>query len=645
MSVNSELLLKAEGITKTFGRFSALKGVDFELVSGEIHALFGANGAGKSTLSKVICGHFTPTKGNLHAFGSPARFNNPRDAMDAGIGMVTQETSLAGDLSVWENIVLPAYGGKKKPSQAKLRQTAAKALESLGFGDEIDLDRECRDLSTAHRQLVEIARIVALGSRVIILDEPTAALSPGESARLFKVMESLREEGRGLIFVSHRLEEIFAMTDRITILRDGHSVKSNLSTASLTQSDLIRLMVGRDLEALTALTVPDSSDKPVLLSLSNVKSSPQVRSASLDIRAGEIVGLGGLVGSGRSELAEAVLGLRPMESGSITLLGKAYKPTNSRNANMSGIGFLPEDRRRQSIVPDFSVRENILLNHLSSLSGPRLKYRQRDKQINALADQIGLERDRLNDSSLLNFSGGMQQKALIIRALLLNPKVLILDEPTKGVDIGARTTIYKILRQLASEGVAMLLISSDFEELLALSHRIVPISDGMTIGTVPSADINEEQLTLICAPRSSLDRQNMLLKQLAQQFGVQTGWLLNAGSRVLCLTRQGDIGAKGLPEPGMVVPAQDTAIQTAFETEPGQVCPEKGDMQSLLLVVNNRRGISMGTIAILSRPHETLDKNGIRAFAVQALSAFEEGQFELAPDKNRAITTPVGGLK
>ncbi|SNY93577.1 rhamnose transport system ATP-binding protein [Cohaesibacter sp. ES.047] len=645
MSINSELLFKADEISKVFGSFSALKGVSFELAAGEIHALFGANGAGKSTLAKVICGHIVPTKGALEAFGAPVKFARPRDAMNAGIGMVTQETSLAGDLTVWENIVLPVYGGKKKPSQATLRRKALSALESLGFAEEIDIRRDCSELSAAHRQLVEIARIVALGSRIIILDEPTAALSPGESARLFKVMDALRAEGRGLIFVSHRLEEIFAMTDRITILRDGHSVKSNLATADLTQSELISLMVGQNLEALAAEPIPDTSKEPVLLSLQDVRSTPEVQSASLEIHAGEIVGLGGLVGSGRSELAEVLLGLRPMDTGTITLLGKPYTPTNSRTALLSGLGFLPEDRRRQSIVPDFSVRENILLNHLSSLSGPRLKYSSRNARIDELAEQMGLARDRLDDSSLLNFSGGMQQKALVMRALLLNPKVLILDEPTKGVDIGARTTIYKILRQLAAEGVAMLLISSDFEELLALSHRIVPISDGQTIGNVYAAEINEEQLTLVCAPRSSMDRQKQMLGRLAEQFGVQTGWLLRAGNNVLCLTRQGEIGEQGLPEPGVVIPADDTFIRKALGCQAGTLCDEDGDRQSLLMTVNNRRGINMGTIAVLSRSQEKLSRDDIFAQTTKELSAFEEGQFQLASDESDQNVIPVGGQK
>ena len=627
-------LLAAEGIKKAFGAFYALKGVSFHLEAGEIHALFGANGAGKSTLAKVLCGHHKPTEGTLKAFGEEASFSRPREAMDAGIGIVTQETSLADDLTVWENIALPFYGMRKKPSQSELKKIAADAIERLGFTEKISIEKTCAELSAAHRQLVEIARIVALDSRVIILDEPTAALSPGESVRLFKVMNALRDEGRGLVFVSHRLEEIFAMTDRITILRDGSSVESNIATSSLTQAELIHLMVGREVEALTSETIPDTSNSNVAFALKDVRSAPEVRSVSLEIREGEIIGLGGLVGAGRSELAETIMGLRSMQSGSIEVMGQPYVPQNPNTASEAGIGFLPEDRRRQSVIPDFSVRENILLSHLSQQSGQRLNYSSRSERIDELADLIELARDRLDDTSLLNFSGGMQQKALLIRALLLKPKVLILDEPTKGVDIGSRATIYSLLRRLAADGMAILVISSDFEELLALSHRIVPISDGRSIGEVPASDINEEQLTLIAAPRSSLDHQNEILSSLAETLGVQAGWILNAGERVLCLTRQGEVGGVSLPEPGTLTLLSETCIAEALTTERGIVRDEKNGHNSLLMVVENNRGIGLGSIAVVSQPGERLDPITVKAETKRALSIFEEGQLRLRATKH-----------
>lgn len=629
MQSTGSTLLAAEGIKKAFGAFYALKGVSFHLEAGEIHALFGANGAGKSTLAKVLCGHHKPTEGRLTAFGQEATYSKPREAMDAGIGIVTQETSLADDLTVWENIALPFYGSKKKPSQRELYSMAESAIARLGFADEISVDRTCAELSAAHRQLVEIARIVALDSRVIILDEPTAALSPGESARLFKVMNALRDEGRGLIFVSHRLEEIFLMTDRITILRDGSSVESNIPTASLTQAELIHLMVGREVEALTSEVVSDTSGAEVAFALHEVRSAPEVRSVSLEIKQGEIVGLGGLVGAGRSELAETIMGLRPLQSGQIEVFGKRFTPQGPKAASQVGIGFLPEDRRRQSIIPDFSVRENILLSHLSQGSGQSLKYGTQADRIDELAELIELATDRLDDTSLLNFSGGMQQKALLIRALLLKPKILILDEPTKGVDIGSRATIYSLLRRLAADGMAILVISSDFEELLALSHRIVPISDGRSIGEVPASDINEEQLTLIAAPRSSLDHQNDILSSLAETLGVQAGWMLNAGDRVLCLTRQGSAEGIELPQPGTLTLKGETTIANGLTSDRGEVCEEQGGHQSLLMIVENNRGIGLGSIAVVAPPGETLDPVIVKSETINTLAKYDDGQLHL----------------
>ena len=633
MQYTDSTLLAAERIEKAFGAFTALKGVSFHLEAGEIHALFGANGAGKSTLAKVLCGHYKPTEGVLRVFGKETSFSKPREAMDVGIGIVTQETSLADDLSVWENIILPFYGSKKKLSQKKCKNLAESAIERLGFTDAFSMDKPCAALSAAQRQLVEIARIVALDSRVIILDEPTAALSPSESARLFKVMHTLRQEGRGLIFVSHRLEEIFAMSDRITILRDGLSVKSNIATASLTQTELIRLMVGREVEAFTSEPIPDTSKARVALALNQLCSLPEVRSVSLKIRQGEIVGLGGLVGAGRSELAETIMGLRPMQSGTIEVLGEAYSPQSPKTASQAGIGFLPEDRRRQSIIPDFTVRENIQLSHLSQQSRYRLNTVARTERIKELADLIDLAHDRLDDTSLLNFSGGMQQKALLIRALLLKPKILILDEPTKGVDVGSRATIYALLRKLAKEGMAILIISSDFEELLALAHQIVPISDGRSIGKIPASDINEEQLTLIAAPRSSFTYQQDILTSLTKKLHVQASWMLHIGEHVLCLSRQGAVAGANLPESGTLTRINETEITKSLTATNGTIHDEDAGHQSLLMIVENSRSIGLGSIVVISGRGERLDLDLVKSETKHALSIFQAGQLRLRTRK------------
>lgn len=627
---NDELLLSAKGVAKNFGPIHALKSVDFNLKAGEVHALFGANGAGKSTLAKIICGHQTLSAGELFVSGKATAFTRPRDAIEAGIGIVMQETSLADELPVWENIILPYYGSKEKIPASELRAKAEAAIHRLGFADDVSLDQPTFQLSSAQRQIVEIARIVALGSRIIILDEPTAALSPSESARLFSVMDSLRDDGHGLIFVSHRLEEIFAMTDRITVLRDGVSVGSDIPTSELDQASLVQLMVGRAVESLQAGEIPYTAENPVLLHLNEVRAAPFVKNVTLNVHQGEIVGLGGLVGAGRSELAEAIMGVRRLDTGAIKVLGEPYMPTTPAAAGAAGLGFLPEDRRRQSIIPDFSVRENILLTHLSQGSGQKLRYADRRDRIAEIADLIELPRDRLDESSLFNFSGGMQQKALIIRSLLMNPKVLILDEPTKGVDIGSRATIYSLLRKLAADGMAILLISSDFEELLALSHRIVPISDGRTIGSVPASSIDEEQLTLMCAPRSSLGRQEVLLSNIAAHFEVQAAWLIRAGARVLCLARQGHVIAPNLPEPGSVQPDGETSIPMALAAGSSEVFIEEDDHQSVVLKIENQRGHSVGLIALAGKTHaRPMKYDEVVEFVSKSLSEFEEGQLRV----------------
>lgn len=637
VTTNGQILLSVQGVTKRWGNFSALKGVSFNLRAGEIHALFGANGAGKSTLARIISGHLSATEGLVSLRGRPVKFQRPRDAMEAGVGIVTQETSLADDIPVWENIILPMYGAKKRCSRAEMRKIASDALAKLGFLAEIDLDKPCGELSSAHRQLVEIARTVALESKVIVFDEPTAALSPSETTRLFKVMDALRTEGHGLIFVSHRLEEIFSMTDRITVLRDGHSVSNNLETASLTQAELIHHMVGKEVASLQAETVPDTSANPVVLKLNAVASAPLVKAASLQVHAGEIVGLGGLVGAGRSELVEMLMGSRAKTGGAVELLGKPYEPESPKAAIAAGLGFLPEDRRRQSIIPDFSVRENILLSHLSQLRGPSLQYGSRSDRINELADQIELARDRIDDDSLLNFSGGMQQKALIIRALMMRPKVLLLDEPTKGVDIGSRATIYSMLRKLAAEGMGILLISSDFEELLALSHRIVPISDGRTIGSVPAAELNEEQLTLICAPRTSLDQQNQLLAEASKLLDMQAAWVIQAGSNALFLLRQGQADGVSMPEPGSIARKEGSVIANALLGDRGEVFAEKSGSSSLMFIVENQRGIGLGAIALMSSPNvPPVDKGLVRRELGRLLEKLGDGHMRL---RNTAVET------
>src|SRR5580700_7054461 len=359
---DSAPLLIATGIEKAFERTRALAGAELDIYPGEVMGLLGANGAGKSTLSKVISGHLTRDAGSITLQDRPLNLRSAREAIGYGITMVMQETSLAPDLSVLENVFLAELGRPGILSYRRLKRRAEEILDRLGQKETLPLDREVRLLSAAQRQLVEIAKALALNSTLIIFDEPTASLSPPEVERLFQVMTTLKRAGHTLVFVSHRLEEVFAITDRVTVMREGRTVAKSLATGSLSQAELIRLMVGQEMRPASPGGVKRQailSSRSTVLEVKNLCSAPGVRDVSFKVHKGEILGLGGLVGAGRSETMEAIFGLRARQGGELSLNGKRYAPRRAADAIRAGIGFVAEDRRVQGIVPDFSVRENL----------------------------------------------------------------------------------------------------------------------------------------------------------------------------------------------------------------------------------------------------------------------------------------------
>jgi len=589
--------LTAVGITKSFGRTQALAGANFELRAGEVHGLLGANGAGKSTLSRVISCHVKPDAGEIVYRGQAFRAHSTREALRAGIALVSQETSLAPDLSVLENIFLPELGRSGRLSYTALRQQANEILARLGHEHVLRLDQEVRRLSAAQRQLVEIAKALALDANLVIFDEPTASLSPTEVERLFDIMARLRKDGRGLIFVSHRLEEVLAITDRVTIMREGRTVAQSLPTASLSQSDIIRHMVGQDIGTVYAQATASGSSAgaPVVLEVEGLSARPAVRNVSFSVGRGEILGLGGLVGAGRSEAAEAIFGLRKRSAGTIRMNGKLINPQKPADAIRAGIGLVAEDRRYQSIVPDLTVRENLMLAHIGAHAGFGLGYAKRRRKLDALIKSLDLPADRL-DASLLTFSGGMQQKVIIARWLLLEPQVLILDEPTKGVDIGTRASIYGILRDIAQSGVAVVVISSDFEELLGLCSRIVVISDGLSIANLPTTLLDETKLTLLAAPRTSTARNTEFLRQLTTAYGGTGFWALLEENEIICLSLSGNGEAveTGL-RPGEANKIDTTRIPMALRRREAFFVSEKDETRSTILVpMRSRRGHDLG---------------------------------------------------
>ena len=597
----AEPLLVAHGVSKDFGSTQALRDAALTLRPGEVVGLLGANGAGKSTLSRIVSGHIQPSSGTLRFDGEPLRLASTRDALSRGIALVAQETSLAPDMSVLENIFLPDLATPGRLSYGAMRERASAVLSELGHEHVLSLDAEVRTLSAAQRQLVEIAKALALDARLVIFDEPTASLSATEVDRLFDIMDRLKAGGRALGFVSHRLEEVFAVTDRVTILREGVAVAEDVATSTLSQSDIIQHMVGREIGAIyTKREVAPEAVGEVVFEVESLRSLPHVRDVSFHVRAGEILGLGGLVGAGRSEAAEAIWGLRPRQGGTIRVRGDTVRLRKPADAVRAGLGFVAEDRRAQNIVPDLSVRENLLIARMGQHRGFGRGYGLKADKVAELIEDLGLPPDRL-DTNLLDYSGGMQQKIIIARWLLTEPEILILDEPTKGVDIGTRSSIYRLLQAAADDGLAVIVISSDFEELLGLAERIVVVSDGVSIADLPAARLTEEKLTLLAAPRTSTARNQALLRDLTREHGGDAVWALLDGDDTICLAQAGD-GGTGMAA-GEARAAAETAIAAALSSRApdgsaGWTCEPDGARQTLLVQMTDRRDHDLGWIGL-----------------------------------------------
>lgn len=463
-------LLQLNAITKSFDAVRALKGVSFSLNAGEVHALLGENGVGKSTLIKVITGAHQPNTGTIEINGNTVERLTPASAHKLGIAAIYQQPALFPDLSAAENIAL----GLEPPSALRRidwSQRRAQARDLLKrVGADIDPDTEVRELSMPQQQLVEIARSLGKGARVLIMDEPTASLTQKEVELLFGVIRELRKQGVGIIYISHRLEEIFAVADRVTVLRDGESVGTHL-VSDIDKAKLIRLMVGREVAAI----YPPSQSAPgqVVLSLSNVGcAQSQVHDVSFDVRAGEVFGLSGLVGAGRTELARILFGITPANAGAIKLSGQTIQIHSPQQAIDHGIGYVPEDRRRHGVILEMSVAANSTMSiHRRIFPGAWLRFGAEQELAKKYIHDLAIK-TYSPDSNVNTLSGGNQQKVALARWLATGPKVLILDEPTQGVDVGAKSEIHKLIRNLAAQGLAVIMISSDLLEILGMSDRI-----------------------------------------------------------------------------------------------------------------------------------------------------------------------------
>ncbi len=617
------MYLTAEAVTKRFGGAMALDNVGISLDKGEVHALVGANGAGKSTLAKIIAGHLRPDHAELRIDDAPVTVRSPRDAMHHGVAMVTQQLSLAADLSVAENIMLADLSRPGRLNRTRLFETAERVLLDVNPQGGIDLHATAGGLSSAHRQMVEIAKAVSQNPRIIIFDEPTTSLTPFEVESLFEVMDHLTRQDKGLVFVSHRLEEIFTICNRVTVLRDGRNICRSVPIADLNQAELIRLMIGRDVgasiyarqpgdEAQTATPLPeeispDAEDSAregeVVLSVRNLCAPPMVKDVSFTLRRGEILGLAGLVGAGRTETARVIFGLDPMKSGEIQLHGEPYVPRSPRHAYRRGMAMIPEDRKTQGIITDFLVRENIMISHSAAFSKIGTGYAALLPKVLAIIERLRLAPPNL-DKYMGELSGGMQQKAMLSRALIVSPGILILDEPTQGVDVGTRSDIYAILRDLAAHGMAVLFISSDFEEVLGVCDRIVVLTEGRSSAKVDAALVDEEKLTMFAAPRTSARSTNALIDDLVRQWPVLNGyWVYLDQGRVYCFNRIN--GETSLPlgfEAGEVAPRDRTCLMDCGPAEGGEDGTARwftrNGLSTLLIERHNARGQKLGYVGL-----------------------------------------------
>jgi rhamnose transport system ATP-binding protein len=495
-------VLELRGVSKSFGAVAAVQDVSFPLYAYEAHALIGENGAGKSTIVKMLAGVHRPDAGELLLDGAALDLHSPADARAAGIAVIYQEPTLFPDLSIAENIFLghQPLGRGGRIDKAALRTLAAELFARLGVP--LDPDRPARGLSIADQQLVEIAKALSAEARVIVMDEPTAALSGNEVERLFSVARSLRDQGAAILFISHRFEEITALCQRVTIMRDGRHVSTDL-VANLTVDAMVRRMVGRDLDAL--FPKQDVVPGDVLLEVRNMTRTGIFQNISFDVRAGEIVALAGLVGAGRSEVVRSVFGIDPRDSGEVRVSGRSLPPGRPKAAMAAGVALVPEDRRQQGLVMDLSIERNATLTRRRALSrfgllvggGERRSARE-------WTTRLQTKYASLSDT-VSTLSGGNQQKVVLAKWLSTEPRVLIVDEPTRGIDVGTKAEVHRLMSGLAAQGVAVVMVSSELPEVLGMADRVLVMHEGRITAELPRARATEESVMLAATGQEAAD--------------------------------------------------------------------------------------------------------------------------------------------
>jgi ribose transport system ATP-binding protein len=490
-------LLEMRDITKRFPGVVALDGVDFGLEEGEIHVLLGENGAGKSTLVKMLSGAYQPDEGEIFIDGRPVDIPSAAVARELGISTIYQEFNLVPQLTVAENIFLGRQPGRVGfVDSRKMREEARDLLARMKV--RVEPDALVSEIGVAGRQMVEIAKALSLDAGILVMDEPTASLSGQEVERLFEIVRGLKEEGVGMLYISHHLDEVTRIGDRVTVLRDGKVVSQ--VPANTDRQELVRMMVGRPVEDRFPRRRPDSGG--TLLEVKNLSREGVLRDVSFLLQAGEVVGVAGIVGAGRTELARAIFGVDPIDSGEVLVGGERVKLTSPREAKRRGLGFVTEDRQGQGIVPSLSVAENLGLASLerSTRAGVVDRGEQREKA-KKVAEDLNIRTPNL-EVEVRYLSGGNQQKVVIGKWLLADSRVLIVDEPTRGIDVGAKAEIYELMNELTENGVAILMISSDLLEVLGMSDRILVMAGGRITGELSMEEATQEKVMTLATQGS-----------------------------------------------------------------------------------------------------------------------------------------------
>ncbi len=501
-SLMSQAIISMKSIKKRFGSFYALKGIDLDIYAGEIHALMGENGAGKSTLMKILAGSYKASEGEIYIDGEKTIIQNPQDALNAGISLIYQEINLSPNLTIAENIFMGREIAHKGfiDRKSMIEQTQ-KLLDRLNAS--FRAEQKAGELTIAEQQQVEIARALHRNSRVLVMDEPTAALSSRETEVLFERIKKLRNEGIAIIYISHRMGEIYELADRVTVLRDGASV-GGLMRSELNADKLVAMMVGRPLTDLFERSRPESFGDIILKTDALTDKAGRVNAVSLNVKAGEVVGLSGLVGSGRTEFARLIFGADKASSGKIYLDGQEITIANPKKAMEHRIGYLPENRKEQGLFLLLSAKDNIIANNIGADS----RFGVLNSQKGRRRAQEVIERMRIRLSSMFvdvdGLSGGNQQKTLFARWAGNQPKLLLLDEPTRGVDVGAKADIYHSINELAGEGCAILLISSELPEIVGMCDRVYVMREGHMAGELELKDISQENIMQLATGAASV---------------------------------------------------------------------------------------------------------------------------------------------